>query len=72
MEEKIDILITIGKYSDCINNRALELGFNQDNSYHFNTKKEAIELINKIKKEKDIILVKASNAQKFEEIIEHI
>ncbi len=72
VKENIDILITIGEYTNFINERALSLGFNPANSYHFKTKKEAINLINKIKQEKDIILIKASNAQKFNEIIDKI
>ena len=70
--EKIDILITVGEYTDLINKKAEELGFNANNNYHLENKEEAIKLINKIKKENDVILVKASNAGHFEEIIANI
>ena len=49
-EEDIDILITIGDEANYINERALKLGFNPDNSYHFTNNIEAINFINTIKK----------------------
>lgn len=71
-DQKIDILITVGDDSKYINEEAIELGFNKDNSYHFNKNEQAIKLINKIKKENDNILVKASNSMNFKEIVNNI
>ena len=68
-EEKIDILITVGDDSKYINEESIKLGFNKENSYHFDDKKDAIKLINKIKNKKDNILVKASNSMNFKEIV---
>lgn len=72
VSEGIDILITIGTFTELINKRSEELGFNQDNSYHLGSNKEAISLINKIKIPNDKILVKASQALNFKEIVENI
>lgn len=72
IKNKIDILITVGEYSKYINEEAIKLGFNKDNAYNFDNKEEAIELINKIKKDNDNYLVKASNSMKFKEIVEKI
>ena len=65
----IDILITVGKLGKLINDTA-------DNSnlkkYHFDSNEEAIKKIKSIMENKDIVLVKASNAMKFIEIVEAI
>ena len=65
----IDILITVGELGKLINDTA-------DNSslkkYHFDSNEEAIKKIKSIMENKDIVLVKASNAMKFIEIVEAI
>lgn len=65
----IDILITVGELGKLINDTA-------DNSnlkkYHFDSNEEAIKKIKSTMKSKDIVLVKASNAMKFIEIVEAI
>ena len=71
-DEKIDVLITVGEYANYINERAIELGFDKNNSYHFDNNKDAIELINKIKTSNDKILVKASLMVNFKEIVDNI
>lgn len=72
VEENIDILITVGDYAKYINEEALKLGFLAENSYHFSNNKDAIKLINEIKKRDDKILVKASNSLNFGEIVANI
>jgi len=69
ISENIDILITVGEYTNLINERAIELGFNQTNSYHYNNNLEAINLINNLKHEKDVILIKSSHGMNFIEIV---
>ncbi len=71
-KEDIDILITLGDDAKYINDKAVELGFNKNNSYHFNTNQEIIDFINKIKTNNDNILVKASNSLNFKEIVNGI
>ncbi len=70
--QKIDILITVGNDSKYINEKAIELGLNKNNSYHFDNNKDAINLINKMKNRNDNILVKASNSMNFKEIVNNI
>ena len=72
VEENIDILITVGEYTNYINKRAEELGFDKNNSYHFNKNADAIKLINRLKQKDDVILVKASYMLNFKEIVDNI
>ncbi len=72
VNEDIDILITVGNYTKLINDRAIELGFNFQNSYHCNSNDEAIALINKLKTPDDKILIKASQALNFKEIVQKV
>ena len=65
----IDVLITIGKLGKLINEVA---GGTHLIKYHFDNNEEAIKKIKSIMESKDIILVKASNAMKFIEIVEAI
>ncbi|MCM1053404.1 MAG: UDP-N-acetylmuramoyl-tripeptide--D-alanyl-D-alanine ligase [Ruminococcus sp.] len=71
-ENKIDFLITVGEESKYINEEALNNNFNHNNSYHFNSNKEAITFINNIKTINDTILIKASNGMNFIEIVSNI
>ena len=71
LKNSIDILVTVGPLSKYINEEAINLGFKGEN-IHFNTNEEAIIYLLKIKKEKDNILVKASNAMHFIEIVERL
>jgi UDP-N-acetylmuramoyl-tripeptide--D-alanyl-D-alanine ligase len=72
VDNKIDILITVGEYSNYINEVALQNGFEKKCSYHFDNNNDAIELLNQIKKPNDVILVKASFLCNFKEIVEKI
>lgn len=63
----IDILITVGKYSKYIYNKAMI-----KNKYHFNTNEDAINKLKEIIKEKDTILVKASHSMNFKEIVNYL
>ncbi len=63
---KADILLTTGEFKDCYKE-----GF-KENTIIFKSKQELMEeLVNIINKD-DIILVKASRSEKFEEIIKYI
>lgn len=70
IKNKIDILVTVGEEAKNIIHKAEELGLK--NTYQLETNKEAVELLNKILKPEDTILVKASNGMKFDQIIEGI
>ena len=71
-KNKIDILVTVGKEAENISNKALELGMKYDKVYHFGKNDEASDLIKKIAKDGDIVLVKASNGMHFDEIVEKL
>lgn len=67
VDDSIDILITVGKQALHIaeNSKAKEI-------FSFNSNIEAINRINNIMSENDVILVKASNGMRFKEIAEAI
>ena len=67
-----DVLITIGNDSKFIGYEAEKLGFNKENIHHFSTKEDAINEMNNLLKEKDVILVKASRGMKLEKIVEYL
>ena len=68
----IDIMIAIGKDSEFIVKELKENNMNENNLYHFETKEEAIENLDKIIKENDTILVKASRGMHLEKVVEHL
>ena len=70
-KNKIDILITVGQEAKYIAQKVKELS-NKVKTYVCDSNQEAIEIINNVKNEGDIILIKASNGMKFNEIIEKI
>lgn len=66
----IDILITVGTLAKYIAQTAKELGTKV--VYECENKKEAVQILKNIIKEGDLILLKASNAMHFGEILENI
>ena len=70
IKNKIDILITIGKFAKFINEEAKKEGLNSQNSYHFEKNSEAVNLLKMILKKDDIILLKASHGMNFLEIVD--
>lgn len=66
-KNNIDVLITVGELAKNIAKKAQEFGTKE--VYECNNNKEAIEILNKIIKEKDLVLLKASNAMNFGEIL---
>lgn len=68
-ESKADVLITVGNLSRYINEGAADSNVE---CVHFDTKAEAFENLEKVLKEKDSILVKASHGMEFNEIVEFL
>ena len=66
-KNNIDVLITVGTLAKNIAKKASECGV--ENIYECIDNKEAIDVLNSIIKENDLILLKASNAMKFDEIM---
>lgn len=72
IDNNIDRLITIGKYSKYIGKEAKKLGMKRKNIKHFKCEKDARKYINDIIKENDIILVKGSNGMKLIELVNYL
>lgn len=70
IKNNIDFLVTIGDNAKYIETRAKELDFS--NVYHFDTNIEGSEFVKSIMRDDDTILVKASNALKFKEIVNYL
>lgn len=68
----IDIMIAIGKDSEFIVKELKENNMNENNIYHFETKEEAIENLDNIIKDDDVILVKASRGMNLEKVVEYL
>jgi len=71
-KNNIDILLTVGEYSKYIASKSEEKGLSRENIFVCENNQEAINLLNKILKPNDIILVKASNGMKLGEVVEKI
>jgi len=71
-QNNIDLLITVGDLSEYINKEAVNSDFNLNNSRHFKSNREAIDFINNIKQDNDVILVKASHGMDFLNIVNNI
>ena len=68
----IDIMIAIGKDSEFIVKELKENNMNENNLYYFETKEEAIENLDNIIKDDDVILVKASRGMNLEKVVEYL
>ena len=72
IDNKIDVLITVGEYSKYIVDRVIELGFSKDNIYSYD-KEEEIDrsLLNKFDKE-DIVLIKGSHGMNLINVVNRL
>lgn len=69
---KIDLLITVGKETQYIVSSAVEQGINKENIFSYKTNEEAIKKLKEILKEGDAVLIKASNGMRFNQIVDKI
>ncbi|MCK5305690.1 MAG: UDP-N-acetylmuramoyl-tripeptide--D-alanyl-D-alanine ligase [Candidatus Omnitrophica bacterium] len=65
---EVDFLITLGRDAKFIYTSALDKGMKKARATHARTKKEAVEILNKIARPKDVVLLKGSRLMKAEEI----
>ena len=73
IKSEVSVLITVGEASQNIAKRALEIGEIANIIIHeCKTNEEAIKFAKEELKQGDIVLVKASNAMHFDEIVEKI
>ncbi len=72
IKNNIDILVTVGAESKYIHEKSINLGFNANNAFHFESNIPAIEKLNTILKSNDVVLLKASHGMNFTEILNAI
>ncbi len=70
IDNKIDIVITVGNNAKYISSELVNLNFNKNNLYSYNSNEDAINKLKEIIKDDDTILIKASNGMHFKEIYE--
>lgn len=62
VNNKVDVLITVGNESKNIEKVAINNGFNKENTYHFNNADECYNNLSKILRKNDVVLLKASHS----------
>ena len=72
VDNDIDILITIGKYSEEIDKQAIELGMAKKNVVHFDKEDDSYDYLRKNLDKKDVVLVKGSHGIHLENIVNKI
>lgn len=72
VNNKVDVLITIGKNSRHISKKARHLGMKRKNIKHFKNEELSRNYIKKILKEEDTILIKASNGINLINLVEFL
>ncbi len=72
VDNRIDVLITVGSLAHSISSKAISLGMNKKYVYMVNNNAKAIELLKNIITSGDTILFKASNSLKFQKIVDAI
>ena len=70
--KNIDYLICIGQISKYIYDSAIKAGMSEDKVLHFANTNDAKEKILEIVKEKDTVLLKASNSMKFQDFAKEL
>ena len=68
----IDYLITIGDSAKFINESAIQNGMDENKTKHFNANKDSFEFLKELLVSDDLVIVKASNGEKFIEIVNFI
>ena len=71
-KNNINILIVVGELSKDISKKAKALGMKEDKIFECNNTQDAADKLNSIIEKDDVILLKASNAMRFNEILEKI
>ena len=71
-ENNIDKLITIGDESVNIEKRAIELGFNKKDCYHFSKEDECYDLVCNMLDSNDIVLLKGSHGIHLDRVVDKI
>lgn len=72
VKNKINLLVTIGAFSQNIANKAKELGMKEEKVISLHNNQEAISFLQNILQQGDVVLLKASNAMNLTQIAEKI
>lgn len=72
VNNKIDILITVGEFSKYIKDEAIKNGFNKENIYSFEKQEDTYNLLKTILKNEDLVLIKGSHGINLENVVEEI
>ena len=72
VDSGVDILITVGDFSRYIARRAKERGMDLSCVYHFESKREAAQLLDGLLKKGDVVLLKGSRGMRMEELASRI
>ena len=72
VDSKVDVLITIGKSSRLIAERAIELGMSKDKIYSFVKEDDSYSFLDKFLTNDDIVLLKGSHGMHIIGIVEHL
>lgn len=72
VNNKIDILITVGEFSKYIKDEAIKNGFNKENIYSFEKQDDTYNLLKDILKNEDLVLIKGSHGINLENVVEEI
>lgn len=68
----IDLLVTVGEDSKYIHEEAIKQGLNKNNCFHFTTNEEAIIFLKRAITKGDTLLIKASHAMNFSQIVDEL
>ena len=72
VEQKIDLLITIGNDSKEIDKRVLKLGMNADSIQHFDVESDSYEYLKNHLTKKDVVLLKGSHGIHLDNVVNEI
>lgn len=72
VKQRLDKVVLVGKEARYIGKQAIQEGITKEDIVFCRTNEEAINIINSMKQENDVILLKASNGMHFDEIVHKI
>ena len=72
VENKIDLLITVGDYTKELDTRAIELGMDKENVIHFAKESDTYKKLEELLTKKDTILIKGSHGIHLNNIVDYL
>lgn len=65
-------LLTLGRLSVATHRRAIECGMSKENAWHCSTHEQVADILSRVVKRGDVVLIKGSRAMKMEEVIKKL